>query len=59
MTHQHPPKYTPEQEAEYQVGYRALLLAPTLEIYRALIQGENVPVELLDQRWVKRYGLRK
>jgi hypothetical protein len=42
--------------------YRALMLSPStrdgLEICRALLRGEHVPLELLDQGAVRRYGLR-
>jgi hypothetical protein len=39
-------------------GWWAWMLAPTLEIYRALMAGESVPVESLDPEWVARLGLR-
>ena len=39
-------------------GWRAMMLAPTLEIYRALLAGESVPAESLDQTWVARFGRR-
>jgi hypothetical protein len=38
---------------------QAMALAPTLDICRALLRGEAVPIELLDQGAVRRFGLRK
>jgi hypothetical protein len=43
---------------EYERGYRAMMLAPTLEICRALLRGESVPIDQLDQAQLARYGLR-
>jgi hypothetical protein len=40
-------------------GWRAMMLAPTLEICRALLRGECVPVSRLDALWVRRFGLRR
>jgi hypothetical protein len=39
-------------------GWRALMLAPTLEICRALLRGESVPVDKLRAEWVARFGRR-
>jgi hypothetical protein len=39
--------------------WRALMLSPTLEVCEALMRGESVPLECLDQEWVERFGLRK
>jgi hypothetical protein len=36
----------------------AVLLAPTVEIADALLRGESVPLDQLDQRWVRRYGMK-
>lgn len=41
------------------MGFRAMMLAPTLEIYHALLRGEDVPLELLNQKAAIRYGLRR
>jgi hypothetical protein len=38
--------------------YRDVMLAPKLSLCEALCQGEAVPIELLDQEQVKRFGLR-
>lgn len=38
-------------------GLKAMRLAPTLAVYRALISGQQVPRKALDQRWARRYGL--
>ena len=46
-------------DAEARAGLKAMALAPTLEIYHALLRGEDVPVELLNQDALVRYGLRR
>jgi hypothetical protein len=38
---------------------RAFLLAPTVEIAKALITAERVPLDRLDGEWVARFGLRR
>jgi hypothetical protein len=43
-------------EEEARRGWRAMMLAPSLEIYTALLRGESVPVEQLDPDWVGRFG---
>jgi hypothetical protein len=47
------------QREEANRGWRAMMLAPTLEIYRALLRGESVPVSALDPLWVRRFGVRQ
>lgn len=37
--------------------YKAVMLAPTLETCRALLEGQHVPVQRLDPSWARRYGL--
>lgn len=37
--------------------WRALMLAPTLEVLEALLKGQNVPRSRLDATWAKRFGL--
>jgi hypothetical protein len=44
---------------EYQRGFRALMLSTSLEVYRALMAGEHVPLNRLDIRWVRRFGLKR
>jgi hypothetical protein len=34
------------------------MLAPTLEVCRALLSGESVPIERLDPEWSTRLGQR-
>lgn len=34
--------------------WRALILAPRLEVCEALLRGETVPISQLDPVWVKR-----
>lgn len=46
------------EAAEARRGLRAIALAPTLAICQALLRGEKVPVELLRQDAVRRYGLK-
>jgi hypothetical protein len=38
--------------------WRALALARDLETFRALLEGEAVPLDRLDPEWVARLGLR-
>ena len=44
--------------ADATAGWRALMLAPTVELYNALLAGEAVPLSALRQEWVRRFGLR-
>ncbi len=39
--------------------WRALMLAPTYEVFDALMSGESVPIESLDPVWVERLGRRR
>jgi hypothetical protein len=39
-------------------GWQAMMLAPTLEVCRALLHGESVPVDKLRAEWVARFGRR-
>lgn len=36
---------------------KAIRLAPNLVVFRALLDGQPVPVSALDPAWTKRYGL--
>jgi hypothetical protein len=45
------------RDEEANQGLKAMRLAPTLAIYRALVNGEDVPREHLDPLWVRRYRL--
>jgi hypothetical protein len=38
--------------------WRAMVLAPTIEIFEALLADEPVPVTALDPLWAKRFGIR-
>lgn len=38
---------------------KAMRLAPNTLIFRALLEGQEVPVSALDPVWAHRYGLRK
>jgi hypothetical protein len=38
---------------------RALMLAPNLTIFQALLAGEAVPLSQLDERMFRRYGVRR
>lgn len=38
--------------------WRAVMLAPALEACEALLRGETVPDERLDQEWVERFGVK-
>jgi len=37
--------------------WRALMLAPNLEVLEALLQGQPVPRSRLDPTWARRFGL--
>jgi hypothetical protein len=39
--------------------WRAMMLAPRLEVCEALLRGESVPVDRLDPEWVTRFGTRR
>lgn len=47
----------PRWEQEANRLWRAMMLAPTLSICRALLRGECVPVSSLRPEWARRYGL--
>ena len=36
--------------------WRAVMLAPSVEICEALLRDESVPLDRLDPVWVKRFG---
>lgn len=46
-----------EEQAER--GLKALMIAPTLELCRALLRGERVPWNVLRYDQLRRYGLRR
>jgi hypothetical protein len=48
----------PDDSAAVARLYRAMCLAPTIEICEALLRGEQVPLDRLNQEAVLRYGLR-
>lgn len=48
-----------ERRRETNRIYRAIMLSPTIEICEALLRREKVPIDVLDQEWVKRFGLRR
>jgi hypothetical protein len=48
----------PSERENYLRGWKAMMLAPCLEIYEALLSGESVPVDRLDPEWVSRFGRR-
>lgn len=47
-----------QRELDAVRGLQAMQLAPTLDIYRALIAGEDVPKDRLDPKWRRAYGIR-
>jgi hypothetical protein len=49
----------PERTAEAQRGYKALMLAPSIEIYHALMRGELVPWNTLDYWQAERFKLKR
>ena len=48
-----------EREATAREGLKAMMLAPTLAVYEALMRGESVPEEKLDPNGVQRLGRKK
>ena len=52
-------RYELEGDTQYHHGTRAIRLAPTLDVCRALAAGEAVPLNRLDPTWLERYGLRR
>ena len=38
---------------------KAMRLAPNTLVFRALLEGQEVPVSALDPAWAHRYGLRR
>ena len=45
-------------DEECRRGWKAMMLAPTVEICGALLRGESVPVDKLRPEWVARLGRR-
>ena len=45
------------RDEEVQRGIKAMRLSPSLEVCRALLKGQIVPVDAMDQRWARKYGL--
>jgi hypothetical protein len=51
---------TPDgQQAEYERGFKAMMIAPRLEVCRALLRGEKVPLSSLDPEAVERFWRRE
>jgi len=46
------------EAAAWRAFWRALVLAPSVEILEALLRGEGVPLDRLDAEWVQRLGRR-
>jgi hypothetical protein len=59
LTEQAAERLRQREYEEYVVGFRAMMLAPTIELYHALLRGEDVPLHMLNQEAVARYGLRR
>lgn len=47
-----------ERDAVTAQGFKAMMLAPSLEVCRALLRGERLPAIHLDFRQAERYKLR-
>lgn len=39
--------------------YKAIMLAPTIEVCEALLRRERVPTSMLDPLWLERFGMRR
>jgi len=48
--------YEANHELSLEIG-KAMQLAPNTIVFRALLDGQQVPVSALDQHWARRYGL--
>jgi hypothetical protein len=48
-----PPRLTTDRDARL---WRAMMLAPSVEVCEALLLGEAVPLDRLDPEWVARFG---
>lgn len=47
------------EHAEYVRGFKALMLAPSLTLYQALLRGERLPWTSLNHFQAERFGLRR
>ena len=47
------------ERRELQRFWKALMLAPDVETFEALLDGEPVPVDRLDPEWMARFGRRR
>jgi len=45
--------------AEYVRGFKALMLAPNLSLYQALMRGERIPWQYIRPGQAERFGLRR
>jgi hypothetical protein len=45
-------------DEEARRGWKAMMLAPTLEICQELLRGESVPLDQLRRAWVEWFDLR-
>jgi hypothetical protein len=52
------PTWANATPAEIAALYRAVMLAPTLEVCEALLRDEQVPLSRLDPVWVRKLGRR-
>lgn len=50
-------QFEPRYDEAAARGLKAMRLAPTLAVCRALLAGQPVPKDALDQRWARRYGV--
>jgi hypothetical protein len=48
-----------DEQAGSERLWRAVMLAPSLEVCRALLRGERVPLDHLDAEWLRRFGRRR
>jgi len=52
------PPDTPAQRRWLDRMWKAMMLAPTIDICEALLRGEKVPPSKLRPEWVERFGFR-
>ena len=50
-------KHRAQRDNAYAAFWRAIMLAPNLEVCESLMRQEPVPVSALDPDWARRFGL--
>lgn len=53
------PSWVSDDEDWLRIVWKAWMLATSEEVLRALLRGEDVPLEKLDPEWVDRFGRKR